>query len=190
MKALTQLKALTKSPTKDKMTGPQHREPQGGELTHLDADGNPQMVDVGNKNVTQRSATACSAVSLPEVCRELIANGGDSKKGNVLQVARLAGIMAAKECSRLIPLCHPLSISKIAVDIQFCPDQNGNDHLYIECTVNCEGKTGVEMEALTAASVTALTVYDMLKALSHDMEIGPTRLLKKSGGKSGYVAKE
>ncbi|NRA39878.1 MAG: cyclic pyranopterin monophosphate synthase MoaC [Planctomycetes bacterium] len=154
----------------------------GDDLTHLDADGNPHMVDVGDKDISKRSATACSAVQLPEVCRKLISDGAETKKGNVLQVARLAGIMAAKECSRIIPLCHPLQISKIEVDIQF-----RDDHLYIEATVKCEGKTGVEMEALTSASVTALTIYDMLKALSHDMEIGPTRLLKKTGGKSGDI---
>lgn len=155
------------------------------ELSHLDGDGNPHMVDVGDKVVTRRSATAASRVTLPDACLAVFTdNDGETKKGNVLQVARLAGIMAAKECPRLIPLCHPLALNKIDIDIQ----RSGSE-IQIQATVDCEGKTGVEMEALTAASVTALTIYDMLKALSHDMEIGPTRLIKKSGGKSGDISK-
>lgn len=153
------------------------------ELSHLDGDGNPHMVDVSDKQVTQRSATAASAVTLPEACLAVFSeNAGETKKGNVLQVARLAGIMAAKECSRLIPLCHPLQLNKIDIAIT-----RVDNVIEIQATVNCEGKTGVEMEALTAASVCALTIYDMLKALSHDMSIGPTRLLKKSGGRSGSI---
>ncbi len=153
------------------------------ELSHLDGDGNPHMVDVGDKSVTKRSATAASAVTLPDACLAVFTdNDGETKKGNVLQVARLAGIMAAKECPRLIPLCHPLQLNKIDIAIE-----RQENVINIEATVNCEGKTGVEMEALTAASVTALTIYDMLKALSHDMQIGPTKLLKKSGGKSGDI---
>ena len=153
------------------------------ELSHLDGDGNPHMVDVGDKLITKRSATAASCVHLPEACMVVFAeNEGETKKGNVLQVARLAGIMAAKECPRLIPLCHPLQLQKIDIDIQ-----RQDAVLHIKATVTCEGKTGVEMEALTAASVTALTIYDMLKALSHEMIIGETRLLKKTGGKSGDI---
>ncbi len=151
-------------------------------LTHLRGDGNPHMVDVGDKTITKRSATAVSAVVLPEECRSVLASGGETRKGNVLQVARLAGIMAAKQTSNLIPLCHPLSISKADLDMVL----KGNT-LHITATVDCHGQTGVEMEALTAASVCALTIYDMLKAISHDMSIGPTELIRKSGGKSGDI---
>ena len=153
------------------------------DLSHLNADGNPHMVDVGDKAVTKRVARAASAVQLPDACMSVFTdNNGETKKGNVFQVARLAGIMAAKECSRLIPLCHPLMINNVDIDIERVENE-----VRIVAQVSCSGKTGVEMEALTAASVCALTIYDMLKALSHDMQIGPTRLLSKTGGKSGDI---
>lgn len=153
------------------------------DLSHLNADGNPHMVDVGDKAVTKRTAKAQSLVQLPPPCMVIFTEqSGETKKGNVFQVARLAGIMAAKECSRLIPLCHPLQINNVGVDIE----RQGNV-IHITAEVSCTGKTGVEMEALTAASITALTIYDMLKALSHDIIIGETRLLSKTGGKSGDI---
>lgn len=154
------------------------------DLTHLDAQGAARMVDVSDKAVTARSATAHSLVRLPESCRAVLAAGGDSKKGNVFQVARLAGIMAAKRTADLIPLCHPLALDGVTVDLRL-----ERDALHINATVRCTGRTGVEMEALTAATVTALTVYDMLKALSHDIVIERTELLTKSGGRSGDYAK-
>lgn len=150
------------------------------ELSHLDAQGAARMVDVSDKAVTARSASARSSVRLPEPCRAALAAGGDTKKGNVLQVARLAGIMAAKRTAELIPLCHPLALDSVSVDLQL-----DGDALRIEATVRCTGRTGVEMEALTAASVAALTVYDMLKALSHELVIERTELVAKSGGRSG-----
>ena len=151
-------------------------------LSHLDAQGDPRMVDVGAKPITSRSASARSVVQLPEPCRAALAAGGDTRKGNVLTVARLAGIMAAKRTADLIPLCHPLPLDGVDVDLTL----TGAD-LVITATVRCTGRTGVEMEALTAASVAALTVYDMLKALSHDLVIARTELLSKSGGRSGDI---
>jgi len=154
------------------------------DLTHLDAQGAARMVDVSDKAVTSRTATAHSLVRLPESCRVVLAAGGDSKKGNVFQVARLAGIMAAKRTADLIPLCHPLALDGVTVDLRL-----DGDALHIDATVRCTGRTGVEMEALTAASVAALTVYDMLKALSHDLVIERTELRAKSGGRSGDYRK-
>ena len=152
------------------------------DLTHLDDHGNVRMVDVSDKTVTTRSATARSVVRLPEVARAVLAAGGDTKKGNVLQIARIAGIQAAKRTSELIPLCHQIALTGVSVDLQL----EGNA-LTIEATARCQGQTGVEMEALTAASVAALTVYDMLKAVSHDLVIERTELLTKSGGRSGLI---
>lgn len=152
----------------------------GDQLSHLDADGRARMVDVTDKAVTSRSATARSLVRLPDPCRAALAAGGDTAKGNVLQVARLAGIMAAKRTAELIPLCHPLPLDGIAVDLVLEADV-----LHITATVRCTGRTGVEMEALTACSVAALTVYDMLKALSHAIVIERTELVAKSGGATG-----
>lgn len=152
------------------------------DLTHLDGDGNVHMVDVGGKTPTRREAKARSIVILPEVCRRALADGGDTKKGNVFQVARLAAIMATKRTSDLIPLCHPLPITGVDVDIRLA-----DDRCLIDTAVRVDGKTGVEMEALTAATVGALTVYDMLKALSHDIVIERTELLHKSGGRSDSV---
>lgn len=152
------------------------------DLTHLDDHGNVRMVDVTDKAVTTRSATARSVVRLPEVARAVLAAGGDTKKGNVLQIARIAGIQAAKRTSELIPLCHQIALTGVSVDLQLV-----GDALTIEATARCQGQTGVEMEALTAASVAALTVYDMLKAVSHDLVIERTELLTKSGGRSGLI---
>lgn len=150
-------------------------------LTHFDAEGRAVMVDVSDKPVTSRVATACAHVVMqPETLAHVIA--GTAKKGDVLGVARLAGIMAAKQTSALIPLCHPLPITKVAVDL--VPDES-LPGVRITAEVKTTGPTGVEMEALTAASVAALTVYDMLKAVEKGMEIGGIAVLRKEGGKSG-----
>ncbi len=151
-------------------------------LTHLDAQGNATMVDVSEKAVTTREATAYAEVQmLPDTLR-LITEGGH-KKGDVLAVARIAGIQAAKRTSELIPLCHPLMLSKVAVDLQ--PNQARNS-IEIQATCRLAGQTGVEMEALTAASVAALTIYDMCKAVDKGMVISTVKLLEKKGGKSGH----
>jgi cyclic pyranopterin monophosphate synthase len=156
------------------------------ELTHLDASGRARMVDVGGKDVTQREATAQAVVAMrPETLR-LIRTGG-TKKGDVLAVAQVAGIMAAKRTPDLIPLCHPLPLT--GVDMTFSFDDGGS-RLRIEATVRVAGKTGVEMEALTAASVAALTVYDMCKAVDRAMTIESVMLLHKAGGKSGEFRRE
>ena len=154
----------------------------GDKLTHLDSDGNVHMVDVGDKPVSHRQAIAETQLTLPPICHDALAAGGDTKKGNVFQVARLAGIMAAKKTSDLIPLCHQIPLHGVDVDIQLT-----DIGCTITATATCEGKTGVEMEALTAASVCALTIYDMLKALSHDMVITATQLRHKRGGRSGTI---
>jgi cyclic pyranopterin monophosphate synthase len=148
-------------------------------LTHLDASGNAHMVDVSEKAVTTRSATARARVLMLPETLALITNG-TAKKGDVLATARLAGIMAAKKTSDLIPLCHPLMISKVSVEFEI-----GNNVIDVEATVKVEGKTGVEMEALTACSVACLTLYDMVKAVDRGMKITDLRLVEKSGGKSG-----
>lgn len=152
-----------------------------GKLTHFDSKGDAHMVDVGNKPVTDRIATArCNIKMLPETFD--IISQGRAKKGDVLGVARLAGIMAAKRTSDLIPLCHPLPITKVAVEFAPNPDLPGFD---IEATVKTTGQTGVEMEALTAASIAALTVYDMSKAVDKSMNISALRVVLKDGGNSG-----
>ena len=147
-------------------------------LTHLDAEGNAHMVDVSEKNVTSRSATAKAVVELLPETLTLILEG-KAKKGDVIATARIAGIMAAKKTHELIPLCHPLMITKITVD--FAPDTASS---------TIEGKTGVEMEALTACSVACLTLYDMCKAVDRRMKITNLRLVEKSGGKSGHFTAE
>jgi len=150
------------------------------ELTHLDAAGMPGMVDVTGKAATVRTATAQARVWLPpEVRAALVGDEIRSPKGAVVQTAILAGTMAAKRTWELIPLCHPLLLGKITFAHRFEAEE-----LVLEATVGCTGQTGVEMEALTAASVAALTVYDMAKALSHAIEIRSVRLLGKRGGKS------
>lgn len=155
-------------------------------LTHLDATGNAHMVDVSDKHITSRSATAKAQVlMLPETLSLIL--GGTAKKGDVLATARIAGIMAAKKTHELIPLCHPLLITKVSVD--FVADEKTSS-IEIAATVRVEGKTGVEMEALTACSIAALTLYDMCKAVDRGMRITDLRLTEKSGGKSGTFTAE
>ena len=155
-------------------------------LTHLDATGNAHMVDVSDKHVTSRSATAKAQVlMLPETLALIL--GGTAKKGDVLATARIAGIMAAKKTHELIPLCHPLLITKVSVDFE--ADEKTSS-IAVSATVRVEGKTGVEMEALTACSVAALTLYDMCKAVDRGMKITDLRLTEKSGGKSGTFTAE
>ncbi len=155
-------------------------------LTHLDATGNAHMVDVSDKHVTSRSATAKAQVlMLPETLALIL--GGTAKKGDVLATARIAGIMAAKKTHELIPLCHPLLITKVSVD--FVADEKTSS-IEVSATVRVEGKTGVEMEALTACSIAALTLYDMCKAVDRGMKITDLRLTEKSGGKSGTFTAE
>ncbi len=151
------------------------------QLTHLNANGDARMVDVSGKNVTTRIAVAESRVEMTPETLELIESGGH-KKGDVFAVARIAGIQAAKKCADLIPLCHPLALS--SVEVEFDSDRQGSA-VVIRATCKLDGKTGVEMEALTAASVAALTIYDMCKAVDKGMTIASTRLLSKTGGKSG-----
>jgi cyclic pyranopterin phosphate synthase len=153
----------------------------GPELTHFDASGAAAMVDVGAKPETARSATARGRVVMQPATLALI-RAGTAAKGDVLGVARLAGIMAAKKTSDLIPLCHPLPLDKVSVDFAF--DDAGNA-VEISATCRLTGKTGVEMEALTAVSVAALTIYDMCKAVDRAMRISDIRLVHKDGGKSG-----
>lgn len=154
-------------------------------LTHLDAKGNAHMVDVSDKDVTSRTATARATVKMLPATLALILEG-KAKKGDVIATARIAGIMAAKKTHELIPLCHPLMISKVSVD--FMPDETASV-IEVTATVKVEGKTGVEMEALTACSVACLTLYDMCKAVDRAMKITDLRLVGKSGGKSGeFVA--
>ena len=155
-------------------------------LTHFDAMGDAHMVDVSDKAVTSRVAVAVGSIRMGQETLEMITKGR-AKKGDVLGVARLAGIMGAKKTSDLIPLCHPLPVTKVSVDLTPDPSLPG---IRIEATVKTTGQTGVEMEALTAVSVAALTVYDMVKAVEKSMEITDIRLILKDGGKSGrYEAK-
>jgi cyclic pyranopterin monophosphate synthase len=148
-------------------------------LTHVNEGGEAHMVDVSEKPVTSRTATAQATVLLRPETVKLIENGG-AKKGDVLAAARLAGIMAAKKTSDLIPLCHPLMLSKATIDLTL------SEHsVLITAVVKVEGKTGVEMEAMTACAVAALTVYDMVKAVDRSAVITDVRLVEKSGGKSG-----
>ena len=150
-------------------------------LTHFDKNGNAVMVDVSQKNETERIATACSSISLSKETLECIKNN-QIGKGDVLGVARVAGIMASKQTSNLIPMCHPLMISSCNIDFDINKEES---YIGIKATVKIVDKTGVEMEALTAAMVTALTIYDMCKAVDKRMVIEGTHLLKKTGGKSG-----
>ncbi len=154
-------------------------------LTHLDAQGRAQMVDVGDKQVTTRVARAQAHVRMQPETLELIASGGH-KKGDVLAVARIAGLQAAKKTADLIPLCHPLMLSKVNVDIELDRAEN---MAVITSECRLAGQTGVEMEALTAASVAALALYDMCKAVDRDMVIEAVCLLEKSGGRSGHYTR-
>ncbi|WP_171211410.1 cyclic pyranopterin monophosphate synthase MoaC [Ruegeria sp. HKCCA5426] len=150
-------------------------------LTHFDAQGQAHMVDVSDKAVTDRVAVAAGHIKMAQETFDLISEGR-AKKGDVLGIARLAGIMGAKKTPDLIPLCHPLPVTKVAVELTLDPDLPG---VQIEATVKTSGQTGVEMEALTAVSTAALTVYDMTKAVDKAMEIGGIRVILKDGGKSG-----
>ena len=153
------------------------------DFTHLDAKGNPSMVDVGTKAVTKRTATARSIVVLPEEVLAQFENEDiQTKKGPVFQTAILAGVMGAKRTSELIPLCHPLGLDNCQVHVYL----NEKKEVVVECTASLTAKTGVEMEALTGASIAALTIYDMCKAFSHDIVIRETRLMAKSGGKRDF----
>jgi cyclic pyranopterin monophosphate synthase len=156
------------------------------EFTHIDADGNAVMVDVSAKDVTERTATARGSVLMQPETMAMIVEGG-VKKGDVLAVAQLAGIMGAKRTPDLIPLCHPLSLSSVKVELACDEDRNAVD---LTATCRLEGRTGVEMEALTAVAVAALTVYDMCKAVDRGMRIENIRLVHKAGGKSGIFEAE
>ena len=152
-------------------------------LTHLDAANRPTMVDVGAKSASFREASAEAVVKLPAaVARELKRSGHRTKKGPVFDTAIVAGVMAAKKTHEIVPFCHPLPIESCVLDIADGP----RGTLRIVCTVAVHHKTGVEMEALVGAAAAALTIYDMCKALSHDIEIGPVRLLRKRGGKRDF----
>lgn len=151
-------------------------------LSHIDADNQPAMVDVSGKKATLREAHAQSVVRLPENVVQLLSNEEiASKKGPVFATAIIAGVMAAKKTHELIPFCHPIGLDNCSISIRM----KGNDAV-IDCRCRVSHKTGVEMEALTGASVAALTVYDMLKAVSHDIIIGETRLMAKTGGKQDF----
>lgn len=158
----------------------------GKDLTHFDAQGQAHMVDVSDKAVTSRVAVAEGWIRMAPDTFEIISEGR-ARKGDVLGIARLAGIMGAKKTAELIPLCHPLPITKVAVDLTLDADLPG---VRIEATVKTTGQTGVEMEALTAVSTAALTVYDMAKAVDKAMEIGGIRVILKDGGKSGRYEAE
>jgi cyclic pyranopterin phosphate synthase len=151
-------------------------------LSHLDAGGQARMVDVSGKDVTVRTATAEGTITMSAETLAAI-RAGNMKKGDVLGTARIAGIMAAKRTAELIPLCHPLPLSEVLIDIQ--PDDK-LPGLRVTATVKVEGKTGVEMEALAAVSVACLTIYDMAKVAGRGMVIGGIRLLEKTGGRSGH----
>src|ERR1700679_2800176 len=156
-------------------------------LTHLDEKGHPVMVDVSAKPVTHRIATARSIVYLPpDVLQQLVNGDLQTKKGSVFQIAIIAGIMAAKKTGELIPLCHPLGLDNCKVDIHI----NEQQEVVIDCTASITAKTGIELEALVGASIAALTVYDMCKALSHDIVIKETKLMSKTGGKSDFKRAE
>ncbi|MCB1671508.1 MAG: cyclic pyranopterin monophosphate synthase MoaC [Gammaproteobacteria bacterium] len=156
------------------------------ELTHLDSQGRANMVDVSDKASTGRVAVATGRVLMEADTLELIARG-DSKKGDVLGTARIAGIQAAKRCSELIPLCHPLMLSSVKVELEL---DRGGSAVTIQATCRVTGQTGVEMEALTAVSVAALTVYDMCKAVDKGMVIADICLQEKSGGRSGHYLRK
>ncbi len=153
------------------------------QFTHIDQNGNPSMVDVGDKVPTKRTAKArCIVVLDDEILEKLQNEEIHTKKGPVFQTAIIAGVMAAKKTGELIPLCHPLGLENCQIDISL----NENREVIIECTASLTGKTGIEMEALTGASIAALTIYDMCKAFSHHIVIKETRLVSKTGGKKDF----
>ncbi len=152
-------------------------------LTHLDANGNPSMVDVSEKTISKRTAKAQSIVVLGDTIMDLLQNNEiQSKKGPVFQTAIIAGVMAAKRTGELIPLCHPLGLENCQIEIKV----NEQREVVVVCTASLTAKTGVEMEALVGASVAALTIYDMCKAMSHDIIIKETCLIEKTGGKKDF----
>jgi len=158
-------------------------------LTHLDDKNRPAMVNVGDKPVTRRTAHAVAVVTLPPELAALLRDGDiATKKGPVFHTAVLAGVMGAKRTAELIPLCHPLGLDDCQVEIESRPLADGSGEAVIHCRVKTHAKTGVEMEALTGATVAALTLYDMGKAVSHGIVIKDVRLLEKTGGKSDYRA--
>lgn len=155
-------------------------------FSHLNKEGKPSMVDVGEKKITKRSATARSIVALPQEVLDNFLDGDiTTKKGSVFQTAIIAGVMAAKKTGELIPLCHPLGLDDCQIRIDF----NQHQEVVIDCTATITAKTGVEMEALTGATIAALTVYDMCKAMSHDIVITETKLIEKTGGKRDFNRK-
>ncbi|MBI4824895.1 MAG: cyclic pyranopterin monophosphate synthase MoaC [Nitrospirae bacterium] len=155
-------------------------------LTHIDEEGRMKMVDVSGKNITLREAVASGAVNMKKETLKLVTDGKITK-GNVLEAARLAGIMAAKKTCDIIPLCHQINLSTVSVDFKIDKKKN---RINIEAKAKCKGETGVEMEALVAASTAALTIYDMCKAVDKGMVISDIMLMKKSGGKSGKWERE
>jgi cyclic pyranopterin phosphate synthase len=179
---------VTNAPTQLNLSRPDfsHADLAQSNLTHLDSSGAAAMVDVSEKSATSRLARAGALVQTTPDVISLITQAL-LKKGDVLATARIAGIMAAKKTSELIPLCHPLMLSKVSVDFQLLPEQG---QIQIETCCVLSGQTGVEMEALTAASVAALTIYDMCKAVDKAMSISNIRLLEKTGGKSGHYLLE
>lgn len=155
-------------------------------LTHFDDNGNAIMVDVSQKDITTRIAVARGSIKVNDLIIDSIKNN-TSKKGDVLGVSRVAGIMAVKNTSSLIPMCHPLLISKCSIDFEINEEERT---IYAECMVKIDGKTGVEMEALTGVTVSLLTIYDMCKAIDKSMEIQSVYLCEKQGGKSGHYVRE
>ncbi len=152
-------------------------------FSHISSKGEPSMVDVGSKEVTERVAIARGIIELGEdIVAEIVQNGFQTKKGPIFQVATIAGIMGTKRTSDLIPLCHPLALNKSDIDIKVI----NLSEVQIECVVKVNGKTGVEMEALTGVTIAALTIYDMCKAMSHDIIIKEIKLMHKSGGKKDF----
>lgn len=153
------------------------------DFTHLNQSGQPAMVNVGEKNITQRKAVARAIISLPgQVLAALRKDDFKTKKGSVFQVAIIAGIMGAKKTGEMIPLCHPIGLDRCDIEIEL----NERQEIIIECTAGVTSKTGVEMEALTGATMAALTIYDMCKALSHDIVIKEIQLVEKTGGKNDF----
>lgn len=155
------------------------------ELTHFDSDGNSRMVDIGAKEITRRSATAGARIRMRTSTSELISRGG-TKKGDVLNAARLAGIMGSKWTPQLIPMCHPIALDSAEIRFEQRPIDGDWSELQVVAEVTTTGRTGVEMEALTAVTIAALTVYDMCKSVDREMEINNLRLIEKSGGQSGH----
>ena len=156
------------------------------DFTHFDSRGNAIMVDVSAKEITTRTAIAKGSISMSSLAMNAVL-GGTVKKGDVLAVARIGGIMAAKRCAELVPLCHPLNFDECTIDFSIKEEKN---EIEASCSVKLSGKTGAEMEALTGVSVALLTIYDMCKALDRSMVIGNVRLWEKSGGKSGHFKRE